>query len=156
MLDRKLVFAGLLLAGLAFPAVDVSAKDIVIVAIDDPLSWESEGLKSEAGTLQVPVEVGDVLHFKFAAQAAKPHGVTTQDEADLSKVQKRGQAGGDEKYLKELGEGASDFDKRIPATANEEMTQVEVLPGFKSALNLMCKVHDDAMLMTLKKSEHAE
>jgi hypothetical protein len=152
MLNRILLFAGLSFSWVACAPAGAYAKDIIIVA-DDTIQWLSAGLPSEGGVLKVPVKVGDVLHFVFSNGPNFPHGITTENIADKPKIQKRGEA--DKKaFLRELGDGPSRFGPKItPTKANEEITQVQVLPDFQDTLDLMCSVHLQNMSMTLTRSD---
>jgi hypothetical protein len=152
MMKRSFLLAGLSIASFVFSAYALAAKEITIVA-QDTITWTSEGLQSEDDVLQVPVETGDVLHFKFSsAPHPKTHGITTQNGTDEIKVQKRGDTDGKGKYLQELGDGPSRFGPTFSgANPDEEITAVKVLADFPGSLNLMCSFHGDIMLMTLKR-----
>ena len=152
MLNRKLLFAGLfVVASIVGAPKELLAKDIVIVAIDEPLHWELQGTPS-TGTLKLPVKIGDVLHFVFSDQAKVPHGITTRSPGDKDKVQKRGEPEKDGQFLQELGEGPSQFGVDRPSKPNQEITQLKVLSAFPPTLNLMCSVHRGAMVITLERS----
>jgi hypothetical protein len=149
---RLLFFAGLLLALLVSPPSQLSAKDIIIVAKNQPLHWELQGVQS-TGALKVPVKVGDVLRFVFSESLVFDHGITTENKTDQDKVQKRGQAANG-LFLKELGQGDTRFGIDIvPEQPNEEITQLEVLSGFPPTFNLGCSVHKGNMKLILERSD---
>ena len=93
------------------------------------------------------------MHFVFSENLAMDHGITTENEKDQLKVQKRGQAVNGF-FLKELGQGDTRFGVDItPKQQNEEITQLEVLSGFPPTFNLWCSVHTASMKLMLERSD---